>query len=394
MAAESSDVPSDEIGGPSGSRWPSRLALLATAGLLFGYAATHRYPAPASRPAATPAGSDLPAPGSGTRVGRGPPGLRLLVGGPSPHLVDAATGESAALDVPAVGPHAPARLVRAGRGVLAFVPPSSPGTAASARLLAYLVRPGSATVGLGAAETGIAARDGGVITVHHTAAGSVLAGFGPDGARRWQRRTPVGVEPLGDTEYGLVVRQVPDLAGPDQVAPLLLVDPPTGALRRQLAPRASTVLASRDDAVAWLGPDSCPPDCAVRVTALASGATRTVLARSDRTPLAGAFSPDGRLLALSFGGGGQPSGPTRYPDGLVSVIDIGSLAVTVVRGYGGGLYPPTWLDWSSDGRLVVMLAASGGRERVRVAVSRAGSADGFTMLPWAFLATRSLAVAP
>jgi hypothetical protein len=403
--AEDRYGPADEIvGGPSGPSGPSgppgpprrgRLVLIAVAALLFGYVTTHRYPSPEPRPiaAGTPDGWDEAAPGSGTRVGRGPPGLRLLVGGPAPKLVDTATGQSTRLDVPAAGPRAPARLVRVGDGLLAFVPSSSPGSSAPVRL-AYLLRPGSAAVGLGAADAGIAARGGGVITVHRTPAGGVLAGFGADGTRRWQRRAPVGVEPLADTGYGLVLHLATDPAGPDQVAPLLLVDPASGAVRRQLARQASTVLASRDDAVAWLGPGSCPPDCAVRITELASGGTRNVQARADRAPIAGAFSPDGRLLALSFGGGGLPTGSTRYPDGLVSVVEVGSGSARVVRGYGGGLYPPSWVDWSADGRLVVMLAAAGGRERLRVAVSRAGGVDGFTLLPWAFLAMRSLAVAP
>jgi hypothetical protein len=376
----------------------SGLVLLAAAGLLFGYVTTHRYPSPEPRPvpADTPGGEHLAAPGPGTRVGPGPAGLRLLVGGPSPRVVDAATGQATGLDVPSAGPRSPAWLLRAGRGVLAFVsppPPGPPGPSAPARQ-AYLLRPGSAAISVGGADTGIPARDGGVITVQQRPAGTVLAAFGADGSRRWQRRASAGVEPVADTRYGLLVRQTAEPAGPDRPAPLQLVDPPTGAVRRQLAGPASTVLASRDDAVAWLGPDSCPPDCAVRITELAGGATRIVRAYPDRAPIVGAFSPDGRLLALTFAAGGQPSGPTRYPDGLVSVVDVESARVAVVRGYGGGLYPPTWVDWSRDGRLLVMLAASGGRERVRVAVSRAGHADGFTLLPWAFLASRSLAVAP
>jgi hypothetical protein len=68
--------------------------------------------------------------------------------------------------------------------------------------------------------------------------------------------------------------------------------------------------------------------------------------------------------------------------------------VSVVHGYGGGVYPPSWVEWSPDGHLAVMMTTLiGPRERIRVAVARrAGRPDGFTLLPWAFLNTRSLAV--
>src|SRR5215475_3372237 len=116
MAAERRDR-ADEIVGASGPPWRTWVVVLAVVGLLVGYLVAHRRPA-AERlaPAPEAAGATL-APGggsvsgtrvSGTRIGPGPPGLRLLVGGSSPRLVDAATGVSTFLDVPGVGTGAPA----------------------------------------------------------------------------------------------------------------------------------------------------------------------------------------------------------------------------------------------------------------------------------------------
>ena len=401
MAAEHRDR-ADEIVGASGPPWRTWVVVLAAAGLLVGYLVAHRRPA-AERlaPAPEAAGATL-APGggsvSGTRIGPGPPGLRLLVGGSSPRLVDAATGVSTFLDVPGVGTGAPAWLVPTGRAVAAFVTPllsgpHAPGQAAGARV-AFLVRPRLPAVPLGAADGGVAAWDGGVITMVRTVTGSVLTGFGPDGVRRWQRRAPAAVEPRADTRHGLLV-QVADPSGAGRFGALQLVDPVTGRLRREVAHSATTVLATRNDTVAWLGAGSCPPDCAVRVSELASGTTRTVSRQLRHLPAGGAFSPDGRWLALTFETGWPVDGFSRYPDGRVGLVDLGSATVSAVHGYGG-IYPPAWVDWSHDGRLVVMLTGQAGRERIRIAVAQQpGRPAAFTLLPWSsFYATASLGVAP
>ncbi len=394
MAAETRDAHAEEIVGATGPPWRSGVVVLAAAGLLLGYLVAHRQPAhqpalAASEPPAAPALAAGRA--SGTPVGFGPPGLRLLVGGPFPRLVDASTGASTGLDVPSVGTRAPAWLMPTGGGVVAFVTPVGPGRSVRPRQ-AYLVRPGSPAMPLGAADSGIATRDGGVITEIRGTSGDLLSGFGPDGRRRW-RRVAAGGEPRADTRYGLLVH-VADPAVSGQYGALQLVDPVTGSFRRQVAYRATTVLASRDGAVAWLGAGSCPPDCAVRITDLASGITRWVGRRLERLPVAGAFSPDGRWLALSFEASAPADGFTSYPDGLVGLVDLDTGAVSVVHGYGGGVYPPSWVEWSPDGHLAVMMTTLiGPRERIRVAVARrAGRPDGFTLLPWAFLNTRSLAV--
>jgi hypothetical protein len=403
VAAELRDRRAEEIVGASGPPWRTWVVVLATAGLLVGYLVAHRRPgaeppSPAPEvvaPTLAPGGGSV----SGNRIGPGPPGLRLLVGGSSPRLVDAATGGSSFLDVPGAGARAPAWLVPTGRAVAAFVTPPSfgpraPGHAVGARV-GFLVRAGLPAVPLGAADGGVAARGGGVITLLRTPAGSVLTGFGPDGARRWQRRVPAGIEPRADTRYGLLV-QVADSSVAGQFGALQLVDPVTGRLRREVAHRASTVLAVRDDAVAWLGAGGCPPDCAVRVTDLGTGRTWTVGVRLRHVPVGGAFSPDGRWLALTFETSWPADGVSRYPDGLVGLVDLGTGSVTAVRGYGGGLYPPAWVDWSRDGRLVVMLTAQSGRERIRIAVAQhAGRPGAFILLPWSsFYANASLGVAP
>lgn len=395
MAAEPRDRRADEIVGASGPPWRIWIAVLATVGLLLGYLVAHRKTA--AEPVATrtvpPAGAPARGSGSGPWIGLGPPGLRLLVGGPSPRLVDAATGASTGLDVPAAGAGAAAWLIPTGRGAVALVTPVGPGKPAGRRQ-AYLVRPGSTPVWLGAADGGIATRHGGVITVVRTPTGNVLCGFGADGTQLWRRRVAAGTEPRADTRYGLLV-QVAAAAATGEFGALRLVDPVTGKLRREVSRQARALLASRADEVAWGAAGPCPPHCAVRVTDLATGVTRTVGAGFRRTPAAGAFSPDGRWLALTFEAGVPADSADRYPDGQVGVVDLDSGVASMLRGYSAGLYPPAWVDWSPDGHLVIMLASLLGRERLRVAVSRhTGWTDGFTILPWYFLATQSLTVAP
>jgi hypothetical protein len=391
--------------------------MLAVAALLLGYLLTHHGAAPARPAAATPtpaapgAGpvAALPVSASGTQVGPGPRGLRLLVGGASPRVVDGATGDATLLEVPTAGPRAPVWLIPTGNAVLAFVIPLPPGPIGSlgdpapqlpdlAALprVAYLLHPGQPAIRLGWADDGIPAHDGGVILTLHTRSGAVLSGVTANGTKRWQRRIPAGVDVLADTGSGLLVRSATGSAGVDPVGPLELVDPATGAHRRRLTGTAAAVLASRGDEVAWLSPAPCPPDCRVRVTDVTTGVTRAIGDRLPGTPISGAFAPSGRLLALTFGPSvdGPGGGANIYPDGLVDLVDVGTGRVSVVHGYSSGLYPAAWVEWTPDGRLVVMALSTVGRERVKVVVAqRAGVPRRFTMLPWEFLATRSLAVA-
>jgi hypothetical protein len=402
-------------GGPPGSRPRTVLAVAAVAALLVGYLVTHHGGSPA-RPqaAATPtagAGPNgvaaLPASASVTDVGPGPRGLRLLVGGASPRLVDASTGDATRFDLPDVGPRAPAWLVPVGDAVLAFVIPLPPGPIGapgdpapelpSLAVLpreAYLLRTGQPAVRLGRADSGLPARDGGLLLTRHTSAGVELSEFSANGTRRWQRRVPAGVDVLADTRAGLLVRSTTAARDSEQLGPLELVDPATGALRRRLTGNAVTVLSTRGDRVAWLSDAPCPPDCRVRVTDVTTGATRVIADRPSSGPITGAFSPDGRMLALIFGPLGAGVGVNAYPEGLVDLLDVEAGRATPVRGYSSGLYPPGWVEWTPDGRLVVMALATIGRERVKVVVAqRPGRPGRFTMLPWEFLATRSIAIA-
>ncbi len=369
MAADTLKAGPDEIAGGTSRRWPARLIVLAVAGLLLGYAVAHRdtSPGPASSQRAAPS---VPAPAtSGVRVGLGPPGLRLLVGGPAPRVLDAATGASRRLDLPAAGPRSPAWLVRSGPSMLAFVavPPSGP----SSQRVAYLVGAGRPVL-LGPAEDAVAAWGGGAIT----RSGSQLAGYTADGTLRWQRRVAHPVELEVDTTYGLVVRELPAVTAP--AGRLLLTDPVTGAVRRQIGAGVSQVLAVSTAAIAWLSDAACPPDCAVRISEVAGDTTETVGDYFGRAPVTGAFSPDGRQLALSFLS--RPGRPTVTADGLVGIVDVAAGAMAVVSGYGGRL---------------ILLLPTPFRDRLRVAVSAdLASPDGFTLLPWTFSALQSLDIAP
>jgi len=98
---------------------------------------------------------------------------------------------------------------------------------------------------------------------------------------------------------------------------------------RQVTRTFSSVIAASADKVAWT--PRCLAQCLVRVLNLSTGRT-TRIALADGSAARGAFSPDGRLLALavSIGNGG---------DGGATAMQ---LEVASVRGCGGfrGVVPP------------------------------------------------------
>jgi hypothetical protein len=304
-------------------RW-SVLVLGLVAAALFGYVATHRDPV--RRPDPPAAAPSSAAPGlprlTGSRV-PGPVELRLLVSGRHPQIVDTSVGlESPVPDLRlAAGERAALQAVPA--GMVASI--TGPGTS---RIRTVLLRPAvGPPIALGFDVTVVPAGTGTDLYVATRNSGSTsVAVTAADG--RVRRRWTAGgtLTPLRDTAAGLVAEQVGDLQG----AQLRLLDPATGAERRRLATGRIPV-AVGPDSVAHASA-SCVRDCPVTVTRLADGASRDYpLPAGTAIPARGAFSPDGRWLALGVPGQYR-NGRLVVVPGFAEVLDLAAGTVTRVPG--------------------------------------------------------------
>ena len=329
---------------PPGRWWrpAPRVALLGLLALLLGYAVSHR-PAPDAaradrKPAASPGPAQPPAePWLAGHRAAGPAGLRLLVAGANPRVVDAATG--AATPPPGV------RLVP-DTGVAAF-PVGRSGIAVVEYAWAagsYLLLPGADPQILGRQVTVSRGRDGGLIVVSAARGRTTVLGVGADARERWAWISPDGLTVLGDTPFGLVLQRSGRTADDRD---LVLVDRRSGTARRVLGHAASAVAAG-DHAVAWM-PADCVNPCPLRVGDLRTGDRRGYPMPDGWSPRSGAFAPDGRRVALTFvprGGQGRT--------GRVGVLDLRTGAVAMVPDLGTAPDLGAHLTWSPDGRWLVI----------------------------------------
>ncbi|HYT09086.1 MAG TPA: hypothetical protein VEL73_00330, partial [Mycobacteriales bacterium] len=342
----------DEIagGGNRLPRWYPRAALVLAAVVLFGYVLSHRQPAvrPQAEPAVEVPARQVISPGpradlSGS-VRAGPPGLRLLVDGTDPRIVDAHT--LAVTPVPGLRlrPGQAARVLQfgpAGLAALAALDGLSGGI--------YLVRPGEPALSLGSQDMLVPGREATVVAATYRAGATRMNGLGFDRRVRWQWSLPGKVDPLRDTPAGLVVVQYLDAVGGDAV--LLLLDRQTGGVRRPLG-HASYAVATDDRSIAWV-PARCDSDCLLMVTDLSTGAARRYRMPDRREPAAGAFAPDGQHLALSFSGvPADPRTPAR--PGFAGILDLRTSALTSVPGLATPPSDHADVTWSADGRWLVL----------------------------------------
>jgi len=334
-------------------RWPRRpggigagpkVALLAIVGLLFGYVLTHRVPAPpatASITVAPPTGP-LPAlPFLGGEPGTGPAGLQLLVGDRNPRLVDAHTGRVSPPPGLNLRPDTVVSVFPLHPGTLVAV--TEPYGGAGGR---FLVRPGAQPLLLGADAGVLPSRDGQLILTTYRRSGTTVTGLTLDRKLRWQWELPGLVLGLRDTRAGLLVEQYDGPHG--RSAHLLLLDPRTGAVRRDIG--RGDVAASSDTAIAWT-PANCPDACSVVITTLSTGASRRYPMPTYWLPQHGAFAPDGHTLALTFPASGR-SGVSR--PGFVVTLDLQLTTFTWVRGLRTGSGLGAEVGWSPDGRYLVI----------------------------------------
>jgi hypothetical protein len=340
------------------------------AAILFGYVATHRDPVqPPDPPAAAGprAGPGLPRL-TGER-GQGPPGLRVLVSGRYPQIIDT----SIAHETPVPG----LQLKEGERAALQAVPAGTVAAITSPRtsqVRTVLLRAtGGPLVPLGNDVNVVPAERGSDLLVATGQPGSTrVAVTAPSGQVRRSWTAGGRLVPLRDTTAGLVVLQVADL----QVTELRLLDPRTGATRRRIAVGAIVVTVG-PASIAYVS-NSCPRQCPVTVTQLADGRSRDYLMPADTgNPARGAFSPDGRWLALGVPGQYR-NGRLVVVPGFAEVLDLRSGAVVTVPGVATAAERSADLSWFGP----TLVLGVWSDERGQVGAWTPGRpADGLVVLP-------------
>jgi hypothetical protein len=318
--------------------------------LLFGYVLTHRFPAAPSPPDAQRAAVDDfqpdPYPRISGRPGQAPAGLRLLVSGDHPGLLDVRAGRHT--DLPGLAgvlpPNGWAWLRPAPGGVLATL-----GRFGALALRTVLLTPTGLAVPLGDTPAVTPLRDGGFLaaSVDGRRTSMVVRTASGTSAARW---TAAGAAaPVGDTVAGTLVRvaATEGQAGAD----LLLVDPRTGTVRRRLGTDRIPLGASAT-AVAHLA-GKCFRNCQLAVTDVRTGRSREYPTPDQGPPRTARFSPDGRRLAL-FVPGQYVAGNLRLRPGFVAVLDLATGAVVRVPGVETGAEQTATGGWSADGTMLVL----------------------------------------
>jgi hypothetical protein len=329
----------------------SVIGLIAAAVLLFGYVATHRDPVRRPDPpqaAATPSG--LPRVIGDREFG--PPGLKLLVTGAHPQIIDTSTGRMS--PVPGVrladGERAAVQIVPAGTIVTEIAP------SATRTRTTLVPATGGRPILLGYSVVVVPARHGTDLYVSsHDPGRTKVTITTPIGVARSSWTVGGTATPLRDTAAGLVVQQIGDRG----VADLRVLDPRSGATRRVLSV-GGILVSVGPSSVAYVPPD-CRGDCPLSVTGLADGRTRRYPLPPDTgNPGVGAFAPDGHRLALGV--------PGQYRDGrlivvpgFAEVLDLRTGEFLRVPGLDTAAERAPDLSWS-DGTLVLgVWSGSGGQ---------------------------------
>jgi hypothetical protein len=366
---------------PSSAPWPGRpqFALLALLALLLGYTVTHRpsLGPQVSPPRVVPPGPAqlLVSPWLGGRASTGPAGLRLLVGGANPRVVDAATGTATLPPGIQLAPGTGISAFPVGRSRIAVV-----GHARAAGI--SLLLPGVDPLILGGQSSVSPGVDGELIIATSPGEGTTVsvATAGPR-VVRWQWRSPDALTVVADGPFGLVLQRSGRTADDRD---LVLVNRRSGAVR-QLLGHAVSAVAAGAHAAAWV-PADCVQPCPLRVGDLRTGHRLTYRMPEGRRPKAGAFSPDGHSVALTFG----PRG-SQDPSGRVGVLDLRTGAVALVPDLHTAPELGAHLAWSPDSRWLVIgvpwpdhqrlaLWRPGGAPRV-LPTELPGRAGAITVLP-------------
>jgi hypothetical protein len=362
--------------GRSRPRGPRRWAGLLAAGLVVAFLAVQAG-GDAGPPRAAPSFPTRPGPAPARAVyrldgdpGTGPAGVRMLIGGRQPGVLDTGTGAVAALPV-AVVPGDVAELDHAGGTTTVLVHDAS-----RLRSRAFAFWPGGTVVALGPAVDLLPMRNGGVLAEDCTGPGYVgpctLTAYGPAGG--WRRTVPRRLDLIRDTPYGLLVGADEDDAGPL----VRLEDARSGAVYRIIGP-AYAVLGA-DDRQLVFAAVACGSECELTLADLRSGRS-WMLPRTPGIPAVAAFSRDGRRLAVGYAGRSvDDRSASARRDGRVAVIEVsGAEGWQWVPGLTTGADSTALPVWAPDGRLLLAVPTTGVGSG-RVAVWTPGAAR-LTILP-------------
>jgi len=297
-------------------------------------------------------------------------GVRLMLGGRRPAWLWAATGKTEPIrGLPRRGNGYQLIRVASGWAALPFPGNASCDNCAPRPMPAYYIADGSRDASrLGAADfVAPAAATGAVWLISYHAGAAMPA------TRGTAQEVSVSGAALGPRRRlprGYVIDQ-------GTASSLLLVSAPgTAAVRyqfwdpgtRRVSRRFPDLIAVSSSAIAWA--PTCTARCSVQVLNLGSGRDRVIPLPGRSQAYAGAFSPDGRLLALQVTARVGASGRIEATRLVVAAVADGRLTAVPGTTIGAGIGVD--FGWQAgSGRLV---ADVGLRDAWQVAVWRPGDA--------------------
>jgi hypothetical protein len=169
--------------------------------------------------------------------------------------------------------------------------------------------------------------------------------------------TPRYLVPAGHAAWqgvgGGLLLLIPTGQRPADTSRFALWNPRSGRMLR----RFDRVLAASGTTIAWVAAACGPNRCPVHLSDLASGTDLQVAVPWPARANSGAFSPDGRYLAVVYGGVDTAGAVTQARVGVIDVAARRLLAVpsAVMRGGGFG-----WaVTWSPNGAWLLVSARVG-----------------------------------
>jgi hypothetical protein len=286
--------------------------------------------------------------------------LRLLAGGQTPAWVLVPSGRTEPIrGLPRSGNGYQLFRVAGGWAAQPFPPATAPGaceTCAPAPLPVYFVAdgwPAARLIGTAAGQPAPAAGPGSLWLVSYprgadmaTAAGTAQQVSRTGAALGPPVRLPAGYAIDQGTRAGLLLVQQAS-AGDFRYE---LWDPGTRRVTRSFV----HVIAASPAEIAWA--PACTGSCRVDVLDLAGGRTREIPLPGQRTAAAGAFSPDGQLLALLVNVGLTKDGYPAASQLMVATLASGRTAAVPGTTVGSGI--GVSFGWQPGSRLLIARVAA------------------------------------